>query len=272
MALVLYFLGLFAAFMVFSNSYAREKQSSLELSVELHDGINSTRLAVLETQLKSREYVQKLRYVSKAEAGKIFMERTGDDVVSLMDGVNPLPASFELTLWPQYVAQDSLEWIKLELNQELLVSKVDFNMEMITLMNRNIQVVSMIFLGIGLVLMVVALYLIFATIRLSIYAQRLTIRSMQLIGATQAFIRRPFLKNGLVQGGIAGLLAGGFLVLTMLIIRRYLASIDLEVQGISSPGFIAILGGIVLLGLALGLAGSYFAVNRYLNRNLDELM
>ncbi|TAE46062.1 MAG: FtsX-like permease family protein, partial [Bacteroidetes bacterium] len=120
---------------------------------------------------------------------------------------------------------------------------------------------------------VVVFYIVFATIRLAIYARRMAIRSMQLMGATQGFIRRPFLLNGLLQGGLGAAVAVGLLLLLAGLLRSSLLPVSLAdaPEGLEAP-FIGLLSGIVLLGLVLGLAGSFFAVNRYLNRHPDELV
>lgn len=270
-ALVLFFMGLFASMSIFGSAFASRAQESITMQVLLIDGISQDRLQALENHLHEQPYILGLVYISKEEAGRIWSENTGDDM-SILGGTNPFPASFSVQLEPVYIQIDSLQRIRGELGKELIVSEVIYPVEMIMQMNQNVRVFSLIFLLIGLILIAVAFFLIFGTIRLSIYAQRLAIRTMQLIGASRSFIRKPFLLKGLSQGGLAGLLACGLLVATLLLISNQLEVINLEMESLLSSSFIGLLAGIVLFGLILGFSGSYFAVNKYLNRNLDELM
>ena len=274
-SLVLFFMGLFMSITLFGNAFAKKAQESTTLAVELLDGISDERLQKLENYLHEQPYVLGLIYISKEEALNIFIENTAEEDeggLDLLGGVSPLPASFKIRLEPKYLQADSLAKIEQQLKQELIVSNVEYPLENIQKLNKNIRTFSVLFLGIGLLLTAIAFYLIFGTIKLAIYAQRLAIRSMQLIGASRSFIRKPFLIRGLSQGGIAGLIAGLLLVPTVLIISQQLYTIDLNLGSLLSPKFIGLLTGIVLFGLTLGFSGSYFAVNKYLNKNLDELM
>ena len=115
------------------------------------------------------------------------------------------------------------------------------------------------------------IYALRRTIRLSIYAQGLNIRTMQLIGATEQFIRKPFLWSGMIQGFLAGILAISLLIRLILMINFRLASIDPNGKFLLKWEFVALLTGIVLFGGVFGYLASYFIVNRYLNKSLDEI-
>ncbi|MDX2249298.1 MAG: permease-like cell division protein FtsX [Bacteroidia bacterium] len=271
-SLVLFFLGLFIALVLFGGAFAQNAREAIVMKVFLHDGIRNEVLKDLEKRLGTMPFVREIRYVSKEEAGKTMLEKTGEDVTALMDGVNPLLASFNVKLYPSYIQADSLIDIQEKLSQEKIVAEVAYPADMIINLNRNIQIISLVFLTVGLILIGIGFYLIFGTIRLAIYAERLTIRSMQLIGATQSFIRRPFLINGMTQGGLAGIIASALLIVSVVFLRRWLESLQLGGSFSLGGTLIGLLAGIVLFGLALGLSGSFFAVNKYLNRNLDELL
>ncbi|MEZ4826881.1 MAG: permease-like cell division protein FtsX [Bacteroidia bacterium] len=271
-SLVLFFLGLFIALILFGGAFARNAREAIVMKVFLYDGIKTEALKDLESRLTVMPFVRELHYVSKEEAGQVMLEKTGEDVRALMDGVNPLLASFNITLYPSYIQADRLAEIQETLSKERIVSEVAYPAEMIINLNRNIQIISIALMAVGVVLVGIGFYLIFGTIRLSIYAERLTIRSMQLIGATRGFIIRPFLVSGLTQGGLAGLIASGLLIVSVVFLRRWLESMELGGSFALGGMLIGLLAGIVLFGLALGFSGSYFAVNKYLNRNLDELM
>ena len=270
-ALVLFILGVFASIAIFGNSFARQAQDSVVLKIEMMDGIKSSRLDEFEMLLKRKDFVQSYKYVSKDEALEGWMLKTQDKVEAL-GGTNPFPATFDVKLEPEYIATDSLDKIREEMIADNLVAEVHYPMERIFKMNQNIKTLTWIFLGVGILMIAVVFYLIFGTIRLSIYAQRLAIRTMQLIGASDAFIRKPFLLKGLAQGLASASIAGVLISLSYQLLRWFLQGMIPQEGPLFSPGFIGLLGGIMLFGLLLGFSGSYFAVNRYMNRNLDELM
>ncbi len=272
MGLLLFFLGLFGAFFLFAGKFARELEQSVQLKVFLHDGLPEAQRLNFEAWLRVRPYVEDFQFISKDSAGALLLERTGEDVPAMLDGFNPLPDAYNVKLEPQFLQPDSLSQIREEIQSYLLVSDVAYPLEMIAKLRRNYRMVSMMLMLTGSLLLGIALYLIFGAIRLSIFAQRLTIRSMQLIGAKESFIRRPFLWRGVLQGFLAGFLGAGLLAATLWSVEVYLSQMDLQSRLLTRPDFIGLFIGIVLLGSFLGWSGSYLAVNRYLSRNLDELM
>jgi len=270
-ALVLFILGIFASVAIFGNNFARQAQDSIVLKVEMMDGLRDSRLEAFEDYLKTRPFVKYYEFVSKEEALEDWVLKT-QDAVEKLGGSNPFPATFDVQLNNSYIQSDSLELIREQLMEDNLVAAVHYPFERIFKMNQNINTLSWIFLVVGALMVAVVFYLIFGTIRLSIYAQRLAIRSMQLIGASDAFIRRPFLLKGFAQGLVSAACACVLIILSYQLLRSLLEGIIYQEDQLFSPGFIGLLGGIMLFGLLLGFAGSYFAVNKYMNKNLDELM
>ncbi|MEM7660492.1 MAG: permease-like cell division protein FtsX [Bacteroidota bacterium] len=242
------------------------------MRVFLHDGVGETQREDLVQQLGQELAILDFRFVSKDEAAKILLERSGEDVKELMQGINPLLASYNLQLRPRYLNPDSLQRVVDSIEGHLAVASVEYPGQSLNLIRRNLRVLSVVFGGMAVILILIAFFLISSTIRLTIYARRMVIRSMQLIGATRGFIRRPFLIQGLLQGAVAGLLASLMLIGTLRMVEWYLQSEALFSPSFSQVQLIGILGGIVLFGIILGFSGSYFAVNKFLNRNLDELM
>ena len=272
MGLSLFFLGMFGTFFLFAGRFTQELEASVQMKAILHDGMVEAQRVNFEAWLKTKPYIRAFHFVSSDSAANLLLERTGEDVREMLDGFNPLPDAYNLQLEPKYLVEDSLPAIRQELRTYLLVSDVDFPMEMIQRLRRNLGVISALLVVVGCMFLGIALYLIFNTIRLSIFAKRLSIRSMQLIGATAGFIRRPFLWNGVLQGCMAGSLGTFLLILFSIGIEQYVASMGMRLSVVARPDFIGLLSGIVLLGAVLGWAGSYLAVNRYLGRNLDQLM
>ena len=270
--LVLFFLGIFATLALFSQTLAESARSSIVMKVFLYDGISTTKLHDIMDKLSSEPYILDYRYISKEEAWQKYLERTGEDLVEVLDGINPLLACVDIRLQDPYIQSDSLAKVREALESEVLISEVYYPEELLAALSRNLKPLSMAAGFIGLIVVFIAFFLIFGTIRLSIYAKRLIIRSMQLIGATKTFIRRPFLIRGMGQGFLAGIVACIMLGGLIWVLSKSLTVFDLQEKLLFTSSFIGILGGIVLFGSVLGLMGSLFAVNRYLGKDMDELM
>lgn len=272
MALVLWFVGLFLGVILFGREVAQRLRSQLEMKVFLHDTVGPLQQGDFELLLRNHPAVAELTFVSKEEAARLMFERTGEDIPATLEGVNPLPASYNLRLREPYLLPDSLAVLRTRLLAERIVADVVYQGEYVQRLEDNLRLLSWLAAGGGLLLLGVALYLILGTIRLSIYARRLTIRSMELVGATRAFILRPFLLRGTLQGGLAGALAGALLGAAFWLAQQWLRGADLPRISLSWTTGLGLLLGLWLLGLVLGWLGSYLAVSRYLNRPLDELM
>ena len=271
-ALVLFFVGLFASLILLGRSFTNQAKESILLKVFLVDYVSDMEQEAFLDSVSQLPFVVKTTFVSKEEAGKELMERTGEDINQLLGGMNPLQASLSIQLQSSFLHPDSLARFKQDLSRSPIVQDVTYPLAMIEAASQNITTLTVLFSSIGLILLVIAFYLIIGTIRLSIYSQRLSIYTMQLIGATSNFIRRPFLLNGLLHGFLASLLAILLLLGVFRMAYRWLDQVGI-LQSISIKNeFIGILIGIVLFGSILGFMGSFWAVNRYLHRKLDELL
>lgn len=271
MALMLFFLGLFASYLILGNDFANKIQEDVRLEVQIHDGIAAAELDRFAREIGQAVYAESIEYVSKSDALAEYQDRFRTDITGPLDGFNPLLASFRVKLWPSYIEKEAVKEIEQELIKDIAVASVEYPLDEILQLQQNVQKVAWMTLGLGIVLLGIAFYLIFGTIRLGIYAKRLGIRTMQLIGATDSFIRKPFIISGLFQGSIAGIIASVLIVLAWWLLSLF-APEPLPMWHLTSPAFIGLLGGILLLGLLLGWTGSYLAVNRYLHKDLDQLM
>ncbi len=271
-ALVLFFLGTFATLALFTKAFTRSAKESIEMRVALYDGVGTPQLQAFMESLLAQPYVLDARYISKEEAARLYLERTGEDLLASLDGINPLPPEVRIRLRSLYLQADSVAVIQSQLKEEIIVSDISIPTWLLDVVNQNANTLAIAALLIGGVAILIAFYLIFGTIRLAIYAKRLTIRSMQLIGATKSFIRRPFLRRGLGQGFLAGLLASVMLLGMLYLLDTQIDLLNLTDQEFFNSFIVGVLGSIIAFGCILGFLGSYLAVNRYLGQDLDELM
>ena len=240
----------------------------MKMKVILSDYINPDDVRELELYIKKQPYARAVKYISKETALQSF-DKTGNEFTEAMDGVNPFPAILQVELNKDYVTPENVEAIGKVLLERKHIVEIYYPVQQIAAIMNNLQKIQWTALGLGIALTIIAFLLIVNTIRLAIYSKRLLIRSMQLIGATKSFIRKPFLRLGTIQGLLAGMVASG-LILGITLISTYTGFLNLNVI-LQSWQFQAILGTLIVFGLILGYLSSLIAVNRFLDKKLDAL-
>jgi len=267
LALVLFMLGLLGLVVINAKKLSNHIKENVGFQVVLKDTTTQAELDILKQELSSSEFTKQVDYISKEEAAKKLQKDLGEDFITFL-GYNPLLSSLDVKLNSDYANIDSLAGFEKQIMQKHFVKEVIYHKDMIKQVNDNAKVISLYILIFSGLLLVVAIALINNTIRLSIYAKRFLIRTMYLVGATQGFIRMPFILKGVRQGVIAGLLAGfllaGFLVLS----TNYIPDL-LQLQ---DPNLLAALfAGIVALGVLISGLSAALSVSRYLRLKTDDL-
>jgi cell division transport system permease protein len=267
LALVLFMLGLLGLVVINAKKLSNHIKENIGFQIVLKDTTTQAELDILRQEISSSAFTKRVDYISKDEAAKKLQKDLGEDFITFL-GYNPLLSSLDVKLNSDYANIDSLAGFEKQIMQKHFVKEVIYHKDMIKQVNDNAKVISIYILIFSGLLLVVAIALINNTIRLSIYAKRFLIRTMYLVGATQGFIRKPFILKGIRQGIIAGLLAGfllaGFLVLS----TRYIPDL-LQLQ---DPNLLAILfGGIVALGILISGLSAALSVSRYLRLKTDDL-
>jgi cell division transport system permease protein len=267
LALVLFMLGLLGLVVINAKKLSNHIKENVGFQVVLKDTTTQAELDILKQEISSSAFTKEVAYISKDEAAKKLQKDLGEDFITFL-GYNPLLSSLDVKLNSDYANIDSLASFEKLIMQKHFVKEVIYHKDMIKQVNDNAKVISIYILIFSGLLLVVAIALINNTIRLSIYAKRFLIRTMYLVGATQGFIRMPFILKGVRQGVIAGLLAGfllaGFLVLS----TNYIPDL-LQLQ---DPNLLAVLfGGIVALGVLISGLSAALSVSRYLRLKTDDL-
>lgn len=267
LALVLFMLGLLGLVVINAKKLSNHIKENVGFQVVLKDTTTQAELDILKQEISSSAFTKEVAYISKDEAAKKLQKDLGEDFITFL-GYNPLLSSLDVKLNSDYANIDSLAGFEKQIMQKHFVKEVIYHKDMIKQVNDNAKVISIYILIFSGLLFIVAIALINNTIRLSIYAKRFLIRTMYLVGATQGFIRMPFILKGVRQGVIAGLLAGfllaGFLVLS----TNYIPDL-LQLQ---DPNLLAVLfGGIVALGVLISGLSAALSVSRYLRLKTDDL-
>ena len=261
MAVALVLIGLFLLLSLEANyvsDWLRQRVGELELFME--DDVSESLARVLHERARNTPGVAETDYVSRAEAQAVFRREFGEGSDLFFD--EPfLPASVKVRVTAAYANPDSLNAMVRLFEGWARVDEVVFNQPLLVKVQKNLDLIRTMGLWLGTLVVLASVFLVGNTIRLTIYARRLLIRTMKLVGATDAFIRRPFIVEGILQGLAASILACVALFVLYGFVSGYLPQIDST--GGSGPLFLLIVA-VLMMGLVLGWVGSYFAVRRFI--------
>jgi cell division transport system permease protein len=266
-SLVLFLLGLVGLLLLNSQRLSTHVLENLGFSVVLKEEAKEVDIIRLQKNLDAKAYVKSTDYITKEEAARETSEELGEDFIEFL-GYNPLPASIVVKFYAQYANNDSIAAIEKELQRFEEVEEVMYQESLIHLVNENVRKISLIILAFSAVMFFIAAALVNNTIRLSVYARRFLINTMQLVGATGSFIRKPFLIRSAGHGVYAALIAILLLVGVIYLIQQEF----MEVISFEDIDMLLILFVfVILLGIILNLISTYFAINKYLRMRSDDL-
>ncbi len=266
-ALVLFMLGVLGFLVLNAQALERYFRENVRVEVFLKRDVKEVDLMQFRKELDNEPYTKETRYVTAEEAAAQLKEELGEDFLGVL-GDNPLLPSVELNLDARYAAGDSVKWIAAHLRQDRRVDEVAYNAAVVENIDTNMRKLTLIVLGFTGLLLIVAIALINNTIRLSIYSKRFLIRTMHLVGATQWFIKRPFLGQSLWQGLLGAVLAVGLMVGLLQLVRHYMPDL-LAFTDVLTLAMLFV--GVLVLGLLISLVSTWFAVGRYLRMNSEDL-
>lgn len=266
-SLVLFMLGLLGLILLYANTMSNYVKENLGFTIYINDNAKDVDIHQFQKYLDASDFVASTKFVTKDEAAEYLEEELGEDFIGFM-GYNPLKRSIDVKIKGEHATEDGLLAIESELLENPMIMEIDYPRDLIRTINSNVRkagVVILLFCGL---LSFIALALINNNIRLSVYSKRFIINSMKLVGATQGFIRRPFLIQGLVRGFVGALVAN----LLLLGIIYFISSNVPELYRLQDMRITAtLLGIVVLLGLVISGLSTTFAVRRYLRLNADQL-
>lgn len=266
-SLVLFMLGMLGLLVLNANRLSIYVKENIGFSVILKENVKEVDIILLQKSLDASEYVKSTKYITKEEAAEDLQKDLGEDFVEFL-GFNPLLASIEVKLYADYANEDSIKLIEQDFMKYELIKEVFYQKSLVSLVNENIQKISLIILVFSGLLFLVAITLINSTIRLSVYSKRFIINTMQLVGATRGFIRRPFLYKSAGNGIFAAFIAVGLLVGIL-----YLAQQEFkEIISFKDVEIISVLFlGVLLVGIIINWISTYLAVSKYLKMKVDKL-
>jgi cell division transport system permease protein len=267
MILVLFMLGLFGLILLHARKLSNYVKENIGLTLMITENAKEADIQLFQKTLDASEFVRSTKFVSKENAAKILQKELGEDFVGFL-GYNPLLSSIELKVKADYANNDSLGKISSKLKQNKIVNEVFYQKSLVDVINENLRKISFFLLGFSGLLLIIAIALINNTIRLSVYSKRFLIKTMQLIGATQHFIRKPFIIKGIIQGVISAAVAIILLIFTIGFARKQVPEL-VDLQDIDM--FLSLFLFVIILGVFLAWISTYFAVRKYLKIKTDNL-
>ena len=268
-ALVLFLLGVFALLMLHAQKLSNHLKENIGFEVVMNSNVKEDNILKLQKELDAMPAVKSTTYITKDEAIRRLSEDLGEDFLQWLGNEdNPLLPSIDVRFKADYANNDSLNLIQAQLLKNKDIKEIYYHKSLVNLINQNMNRIGLGLMIASLVLLIIAITLIRNTIRLSIYSKRFLVRSMQLVGATPAYIRRPFIRSGITQGFFGALIADAFLALLLYGLYQRLPELTL-VQDYTI--IICIFGGIIVLGILLGGLSTSSALRKYLNADVDKL-
>ena len=265
--LVLYVLGLLGLIIMHARKLSDHVKENIGFSVILMDNARPAEISELQNSLNLLDAVKSTEFISKDKAAEELIEELGEDFVEFL-GYNPLFPSIEVRLYAAWANPDSLEIFEKEVLKSRIVNEVDYQKNLVHIVNENIRRIGIFLSLFGVLLLVIAFSLINNTIRLSVFSKRFLIKSMQLVGATQSFIRKPFVIKGVLQGIIGAVISIGLLLLSLYAAQQSIPELisfqDIEMM-------ITLFALVIILGIVVSWISTYFAVKKYLQIKTDYL-
>ncbi|MCQ2607592.1 MAG: permease-like cell division protein FtsX [Bacteroidales bacterium] len=266
-ALVLFVLCLIGLLLTSERAVSKQIKEQVGFTLFLKPDIAEADMFELRKKIDVMDMVKSTEYVSAEEASNRLAETLGQDYVDLAEG-NPIPPSLEVHFHADYATPDNFVLVEQQFKNNEFVDSIHYDRSHIKNLNSNIKKVSLFLFVLGLLLLVVSIVLIHNTIRLSVYSKRFLIKTMQMVGATNRYIRSPFLLRGAFQGFLSGVIAvaltAGVLYLLKNASLETIDYLDIELLGI-------VFLTIILVGMFLTFVATFFVLNKFLKVNKEDL-
>ena len=267
MSLVLFLVGLVFLLLFVARDMSRFVKENINLSIVLDDHISRTDEQRIEKYLSSSTYAKSVEYISKSDALKDHISNLGENPQQFL-GYNPLKASIEVKLLEAYANNDSVSKIQAKLKSFPNIYRIVYQKDMVSLVNENVQRVSLILVGLAIILLFVSVALINNTIRLALYSNRFLINTMKLVGATPGFIRKPYLISSIKNGLIAAMVSIVLMVAVVYFVRYQFGISNTTLHSVNLL-YVSVI--VLISGILLTLISSYFAVGKYLTMHSSRL-
>ena len=265
--LVLFLLGILGLFVINSKRLSDNFKEEIAMTVFLKNEANDTVVKAFTSELKTAKFAKSFEYVSKKKAAEQHKKVIGEDFMQFL-GVNPLQNSFDIHLKADYVNNTEIVKIQSRLRKNPMIADIVYDKQLVNLVNDNIKNISMWILIISGLFAFVSVLLINSSLRLAIFANRFIIKTMQMVGATKSFIRKPFIQRSVVLGLIGAALAILALIGVLVYVETNFPNLGILENKLAVG---AVLLGVLVLSVLITWLSTYFATQRFLNLRTNDL-
>lgn len=266
-SLVLLLIGIAALLIVNARSVSDYFKENMQLSVILKPDVSDEDALSYQESVETLPFIKGTRLVTREEGAAELAGMLGDDFLSVFE-TSPVPISLEITLQADYVAPDSVAFVRRTLSASDKVEEVEYQQSLVETLNANLAKISLV-LGVFILLMLfISFVLINNTVRLGVFSRRFTVHTMQLVGATRRFIRKPFMNGALLQGLVSSVLALVALAGVLALLRR---SFPQMFAVIEMRSLLIVAGTVIVCGVAICLLSTYLVVNKLVSLDKDRL-
>lgn len=266
-SMVLFMLGILALILINAGRLSEYIRENIGFTLVLRDDVKEVDIIRVQKVLSTEKFVKSTKYVNKEEAAASLQDELGEDFTGFL-GYNPLFSSIDVKLVARYTNIDSLIIVEKKFLEFPEVKEVYYQKNLVSVINHNVNKISIILLIVSALMTLIFIALINNTIRISIYSNRFIINTMQLVGATRSFIRKPYLWRGLLLGIYGAIIANIILLAVVFVYRK-------EFNGIINFNDLTIIGAVfisvIIIGLLISYLSTFFAVNKFLKMKFDEL-
>ncbi|WP_026776452.1 ABC transporter permease [Polaribacter sp. Hel_I_88] len=266
-ALVLFMVGILGLIVLKSTKVANFVKEKVAITLFIKDNVTQKQIKTFRESLLEEEFTKKAVYTSKEQAAKKYSEEIGEDFLQFL-GENPLKNGVDIYLKADFVTPEKVAELEKRFSKNAFVADVSYDKPLINLLTKNIKRISFWLLVLSSFFGLIAMILINSSIRLSIYSKRFNIKTMQMVGATKSFIRKPFIWRSIKLGLFGAFLALIALAVVVYYLDQFIPSLDF-LNDYATLGYIA--GGVILSALIITWISTFFATQRFLNLQTDEL-
>ena len=266
-SLVLLIVGVLGVLAVNASAVSSYFKENIRVSVIFEKGTPDSEAQTFMKIVEKESYVKRAEFVSKERGAEEMKSMLGDDFMEVFD-VNPIPLSVDLYLKAEYLESDSLKTIAAKLSDMPDVREVAYQESLVKVINQNLEKIGVVLSVVLALLLFISFVLINNTVRLNVYSKRFTIQTMKLVGAKRSFIRRPFIRQGIYQGMIAGVISAIMLVAALFVVKSDINQLfvifDMKLIAL-------VLVGVILAGITICLISTWIVVNKLLSASADEI-
>lgn len=266
MSIVLFLFGFFGVFFISSSSIANSFKENFSVSIFLKENVKNIEISQLQNELLMSSYTDKLSYVSKESAVLLMKDEYGEDFIKDL-GYNPLVNSIDINLKSEYVESNKLDSISQLIKKNKYVDEIIYDKNLINLINDNIKKITFWLVPSICIFLFITFLIINSSIRLSIYSNRQLIKTMQLVGATKSFIRKPFLQTNTFLSLISSLIS-----ISLILLIIYYLEVNINfLNNIETESIFILCLIIIFLGFAISYISTFFATQNILKIKADKL-